>query len=212
MIICAVELHVVSYTKQQIGGFTMKTLTRIKAFILAMIMTMGTFSTTAFAAEIRDDSTVVKGDIVSSEVLSDGMVATTVEYQIADSSEDAILEVPTSTIMPRIWDTATLYDFGSGYYDGNGHKFSSGNYLGFELTVTSRSGYNKDQAVTASLRTGLGFSNLGEAIGHTINTSQNTKADWISIDNSKTYYWRFTSNDVSSTNSVNVVVTYYTWN
>lgn len=67
MIIYAVGLHVVSYTKQQsIGGFIMmkKTLTRIQALFLAMLMMFGAFSTTAFAAEPQNEENVVKGEVI----------------------------------------------------------------------------------------------------------------------------------------------------
>lgn len=79
MIIYAVGLHVVSYTKQQsIGGFIMmkKTLTRIQALFLAMLMMFGAFSTTAFAAEPQNEENVVKGEVIKQEVLPDGKVAT----------------------------------------------------------------------------------------------------------------------------------------
>lgn len=214
MIIYAVGLHVVSYTKQQsIGGFIMmkKTLTRIQALFLAMLMMFGAFSTTAFAAEPQNEENVVKGEVIKQEVLPDGKVATTVEYQMNVSSEDSILEIPAEiTAIPRMWDETDPFSFESGDHFGNWRTFYDGNYLAFEVIATGKSGYNKDQVVKVTLIDEL-KNELGTAWGHTINKSEDSKADWIRFIRDTKYKWHYTSDDVDSFHPVKVVMRYYTW-
>lgn len=192
----------------------MKTLTRIQALFLAMLMMLGAFSTTAFAAEAQEENTVVKGEVVNQEVLPDGMIATTVEYTIEDASKDAILEFSADSVSPRLWDQTETFEFSSGSHNGAGRYFSEGKYLGFEVNASSANGYNKDQSVSASLRVWNGNGkDLGTAVGHTINKSENVKADWISISNTTKYFWKYTSNNLSlGLHPINVSITYYTWN
>lgn len=187
----------------------MKTLTRIKAMILAMVMTICAFSTTAFAAEPQNEENSVKGEIVQQEVLPDGKIATTVEYQLTSPSEN--LEIPNEVVTsPRMWAETDPFSFESGDHYGNWRHFYEGYYLAFEVIATGKSGYTKDQVVKATLLERYGGA-VGTAYGHTINKSEDSKADWIRYYSSSEYRWHYESDDVSWLHPVTVVMRYYTW-
>ena len=191
----------------------MKKVKRFSLLALALVMCLGTVGgTTAFAAEIPEEGNVVTGEVLSQEVLPNGVVATTVEFEIANPSEDATLALPSeASVTPRMWAETDAFSFESGDHYGNWRTFYDGYYLAFEVIATAGSSwYTKDQVVTATLIDRLG-NELGTATGHTVNKELDQKADWISFTSGIEYKWHYESDDVSSFRPVTVVMRYYTW-
>lgn len=177
----------------------MKTLTRIKAFILAIVMTIGTFGTTAFAAESSESTTVTTES-------KNGITSTVVEFTLDDDSAE-------QGIMPYLWDTDG-FDYSSGSIRMGGTRtFDDGNYLGFEVSLTPiGTQSSSNQRVYVNLyKEGALNKSLGLAYANT-RSSDSKKADWIPIDNNTLYRFGYSSVGVNSQYPVRVTVTFYTWN
>lgn len=113
---------------------------RFVAFLVAALICISSFSTVTFAKENEVD--VTGGNIVSVEKLSNGKTRTTYEVEVSPESIDES-GIATHAVDSSFTMTGT-------YHRGADRKYS-GNYISYQMTVTSSNGGAVDKKVAIQL-------------------------------------------------------------
>lgn len=159
----------------------MKTLTRIYAMIMAMVLALFSTGTVAFAAEPQNETNIIESEVVDITYNNDGSVETTYEFEI---TPDKVNENGIALLSADVDQIFTI----TAPYRGSSRSYS-GNKLNISVSATDANG----NAVNTILATQLCDHNSGEVLRE-IQCSANGQPVHLynfNITSGKLYYFKY---------------------
>lgn len=159
----------------------MKTLTRIYAMIMAMVLALFSTGTVAFAAEPTNETNIIESNIVDVTYNDDGSIETTYEFEI---TPDKVNENGIALLSADVDQTFTM----TAPYRGSSRSYS-GNKLNISISATDPNG----NVVNAILATRL-CDHTSEEVLREIQCSANGQPVHLynfNITSGKLYYFQY---------------------